>query len=238
MFNIILSLVFVLLFPQGAFSQENDQNIDDDYYEFEMAEGITKHGERPPDETRILSALNGSLSSRRNFIKDDFLNNAGFRRTGNVRYRKTDASEKGMSVLHGFGSLLSFGLIPTLPFSEIDYARLPRGQYYSFESVIVQSEFSNISLEVYNLLKLEYKLQIEFANGVVIRDTMNYYTEENIGNFENLILNLPDSPENIRQIKERYLNTELPKIRRAFYRYNNPSENYLRALENLGTGLY
>jgi hypothetical protein len=234
-FNIILSLVFLLVFPQGAFSQENDQqNIDDEeYYEFGMAEGITKYGERSSEETRILNVLNGSLSRRRNFIRDDLLNNAGFRRTGNVRYRRTDASEKGMSLLHGFGSLLSFGLIPTLPFSEIDYARLPRGQYYSFESVIVQSEFSNVSPEVCNLLKLEYMLQIEFANGVVVRDTMNYYTEENIENFENLILSLPDSPESIRQIKERYLNTELPRIRRAFFRYNNPSENYLRAMENL-----
>jgi hypothetical protein len=124
-----------------------------------------------------------------------------------------------------------------LPFSEVDYARLPRGQYYSFESVIIHSEFNDLSLEVYNMLKLEYMLQIEFVNGIVINDSLHYYTEENIQTFENLILSLPDSPENIRQFKERYLNIELPKIKRAIYRYNNPSENYLRAMENLWGGL-
>ena len=231
--NIALLLIFVLFVPQINYSQENDINDDEEYEDFLTAEGITIYGERSPSETRILSALNGSLSSRKNFIENDLLDNAGFRRTGNVRYRKTDASEKGLSVLHGFGSLFSFGLIPMKPFFEVDYARLPKGRYYPFESVIIYSEFKNLSLDVYNVLKLEYMLQIEFANGIVISDILNYYTEENIENFEKLIQNLPDFPESIRQFKERYLNIELPKIKRAFYRYNNPSENYLRAKENL-----
>jgi hypothetical protein len=231
--NILLLLIFVLFIPNTNYSQENDIDDEEEYYEFFMAEGITIYGERSPTETRILSALNSSLSSRRNFIENDLLDNSGFRRTANVRYRKTDASEKGLSILHGFGSLFSFGLIPMKPFFEIDYARLPRGQYYPFESVIIHSEFNSLSLDVYNVLKLEYMLQIEFANGIVISDTMNYYTDENIEKFENLILSLPDFPENIRQIKERYLNIELPKVRRAIYRYNNPSENNLRAIENL-----
>jgi len=235
--NVALSLILILFIPQINFAQENDLNDEEEYNYLFMAEGITIYEERPPVETRILNALNGSMSSRRNFIQNDLLENSGFRRTANVRFRQTDASEKGLSILHGFGHLLSFGIIPMLPFSEVDYARLPRGQYYSFESVIIHSEFNDLSLEVYNMLKLEYMLQIEFVNGIVINDSLHYYTEENIQTFENLILSLPDSPENIRQFKERYLNIELPKIKRAIYRYNNPSENYLRAMENLWGGL-
>ena len=231
--NTALLLILILFMPQVNFSQENDSNDEEEYDYLFTAEGITIYEERPPAETRILSALNSSMSNRRNFIQNDLLVNAGFRRTANVRFRQTDVSEKGLSILNGFGHLLSFGIIPATPFSEIDYARLPRGQYYSFESVIIHSEFNNISLDVYNMLKLEYMLQIEFANGFVITDTLNYYTEENIERFEYLILSLPDSPDSIRQFKERYLNIELPKIRRAIYQYNNPSENYLRAMENL-----
>jgi len=234
--NIALSLILILFIPQIIFSQENNLNDEDEYNYLFTAEGITIYEERPPAETRILSALNGSVSSRRDFIQNDLLENAGFRRTANVRFRQTDASEKGLSILHGFGNLLSFGIIPTTPFSEVDYARLPRGQYYSFESVIIDSEFNNLSLDVYNVLKLEYLLQIEFVNGLAINDASNYYTEENIQNFENLILSLPDSPESIRQLKERYLNIELPKVRRAFDQKNNPSESYQRAMENLWGG--
>jgi hypothetical protein len=233
MINIIILLLFL---PQAAYSQENDIDNEDEYYKFRMAEGITIYGDRSSTETKILSALNGSLSNRKNFIENNLLEDAGFRRTGNVRHRKTDASEKGLSILHGVGALLSFGLIPTKPFFEIDYAKLPKGRYYSFESVIVHSELKNISLDVFNVLKLEYMLQIEFANGIVIEDTLNYYTEENIKKIENLVERLPDFPESIAQIKERYLNIELPKIKRAINQYNNPSENYLRALENFKRG--
>jgi len=234
--NVALLLILILFIPQIIFSQENDLNDEDEYNYLFTAEGITIYEERPPAETRILSALNGSVSSRRDFIQNDLLENAGFRRTANVRFRQTDASEKGLSILHGFGHLLTFGIIPMTPFSEVDYARLPRGQYYSFESVIINSEFNNLSLEVYNVLKLEYMLQIEFVNGLAINDALNYYTEENIQIFENLILSLPDSPESIRQLKERYLNIELPKVKRAFDLKNNPSEDYLRAMENLWGG--
>jgi hypothetical protein len=43
---------------------------------------------------------------------------------------------------------------------------------------------------------------------------------------------LPDSPESIYQAKNRYLN-ESRKLKAVLDRYNNPSENYLRALQNL-----
>jgi hypothetical protein len=49
----------------------------------------------------------------------------------------------------------------------------------------------------------------------------------------------PDTVEHyvLEKLKERYLNIELGKIKSAFERYKNPSENYLRALENLGDSL-
>jgi hypothetical protein len=229
----IIYIILLLFLPRSVYSQENDINNEDEYYEYWLAEGLTVYGDRLATEAKIISALNGSLSNRKNFIENDLLENAGFRRTGNVKYRKTEASEKGLSILHGVGAILSFGLVPRKPFFEIDYAKLPKGQYYSFESVIIHSELKNISLDVYNILKLEYMLQIEFANGIVIESTLKYYTKENIEKFEKLILSLPDSPENISQIKERYLKIELPKIKRVFNRYNNPGEDYLRAVENL-----
>jgi len=43
---------------------------------------------------------------------------------------------------------------------------------------------------------------------------------------------LPDFPESIYQAKNRYLN-ELKRIKTALERYRNPSENYLRAIQNL-----
>jgi hypothetical protein len=49
-----------------------------------------------------------------------------------------------------------------------------------------------------------------------------------------LALSLPDSPPGIKQAKDRYLNVELPKIKAALERFKNPSENALRARENLG----
>jgi hypothetical protein len=234
--NIIILLLFLFFLPQTAYSQENDVINEDEYYDFGIDDGITIYGDRSLIETKILNALNGSLSDRKNFIENNLLEDAGFRRTGNVRHRKTDASEKRLAALHNIGNLFSFGIIPAKPFSEIEYAKLPKGHYYSFESVIINSELKNISLDVYNVFKLEYMLQIEFANGLVISDTVNYYTEENIKKFENLILRLPDFPESIAQIKERYLKIELPKIKRAYDRYTNPGEDYLRAMENLRNG--
>jgi len=119
------------------------------------------------------------------------------------------------------------------PFFEIDYERLPNGVFYSFQTIINSSKLNNISPVVLTIMEIEYMLQIEFTNGFLINNNINYYTEENIRKFERLILSLPEFPENINIIRERFLNIELPKIKQALERHNNPSENYLRALENL-----
>jgi hypothetical protein len=81
-------------------------------------------------------------------------------------------------------------------------------------------------------MKLEYMLQIEFCNGMIIQDTVNNYTDENIFRFEELIKKLPDHPESITQSKKRFMN-ELKKIKSSLERYRNPSEDYLKAMENL-----
>ena len=237
--RIIVFIFLTSIMSHFSYAQTIDNNselTDDEFFELMMDEGITIFGDRSLTETRILTALNGSISERRNFIENDLLENSGFRRTGNIRFRRTSASEKGLSVLHGFGSLLSFGLIPMTPFFEVDYGRLPSGYYYSFESVFISSEFTDVSLEVFSIMKLEYMLHIEFGNGIVMSPTINYYTEEKISYFEYLINSLPDYPENIARIKERFLNTELPRIRRAFERHSNLSDDNLRAIENLGNG--
>jgi hypothetical protein len=75
-------------------------------------------------------------------------------------------------------------------------------------------------------------LQIEFCYGIVIQDNVKYYTDENIRKFEKLIFKLPDYPESIKKANTRYLN-ELKSIRAALERHNHPSENYLRAMQNL-----
>jgi hypothetical protein len=81
-------------------------------------------------------------------------------------------------------------------------------------------------------MELEYMLQIEFCNGILAHDNLNYYTDTHINEFEGLILRLPDFPESVYQAKNRYLN-ELRRIKAALERYRNPSEDYLRALQNL-----
>jgi len=222
----------------------DDENPDDINYDFGTSGEITKYGERSKEydpesiNTYILKQLNGSLSDRKQFIETDFLEKAGFRRMANVKYRKTKASEKALSVLHGVGRIFSFGIIPMKPFSEIEYDKLPKGEIYKFESVFIKSNFKGITPEVLTLIELEYMLQIEFFNGIIIQDTINYYTDENINKFERLIRGLPDSPESIYQVKNRYIN-ELQKIKIAFERYKNPSENYLRAIQNLkGSFIY
>jgi hypothetical protein len=53
-------------------------------------------------------------------------------------------SEKVLSILHGLGHAfneISFGLvqIPMKPFFEIDYSKLPEGDYYKFEQIIPTS---------------------------------------------------------------------------------------------------
>jgi hypothetical protein len=238
----IKRIIFILaLFVNSTtYSQEADNNLGDYYYfDTGTAEGITIYGELPRGydsdsiNAYVLNQLNGSRSDRKQFIEAKFLEESGFRRTGNVQFRRSTGAEKASSILYGIGHIFSFGIVPMRPFSEIEHDRLPRGEYYTFESVLIKSNFTNVTPEILTLMKLEYMLQIEFCNGILIRDNINYYTDANINKFESLILLLPDFPETIHQSKNRYLN-ELGKIRAALERYRNPSENYLRAIDNLG----
>jgi hypothetical protein len=234
---IALLFVDLVIFPQET---GDNNNINDSHHDFGTAGGITLYGERQEEfdsestEVYVLNQLNGTVSDRKRFIETGLLERAGFRRTANVKYRKTNASEKTFSVLHGAVRAFSLGLAPVShkPFLEIEYDKLPKGEYYRFESVIVKSDLLNLTPEVLILIELEYMLQIEFFNGIVMQDTLKYYTNENISKFEKLILRLPDVSESIKLLKKRYMN-ELKKIRTAFERYNNPGEDYLRALQNL-----
>jgi hypothetical protein len=229
-------LFFLLLLVNSfIYTQETDND-----YDFGTSDGITVYGERQEEfdskstEAEVLKQLNGNAYDRKQFIESKLLEGAGFRRTGNVKYRKTNASEKTLSVLHGAVRVFSFGFAPISqkPFLETEYDRLPKGEHYRFESVIIKSELLNVTPEVLTLIELEYMLQIEFCNGTLIRDSLKYYTEANINKFEELILKLPDYPESINRAKKRYLN-ELKKIKAALERFNNPSEDYLRAVQNL-----
>ncbi|MDR2485039.1 MAG: hypothetical protein LBD55_06560 [Treponema sp.] len=229
-------LVWVLGVSLAVFAEEGL------YYDYETEEGITVEAERPrpefpPESTEayILSKLHKLSKDKENFIKEELLENAGFRSTGNVKFRKSTGSEKALSLLHGAAHTLSFGIVPMKPFLEIEYAKLPQGAFYHFESVIYASPFRNVSTEVRTAMELEYKLQVEFCNGVLIRNwNEGYYTGKNIAGFEELAWSLPDSPPSIRDLKNRYLNEELPKIKAAWERRKNPSEQVLRAGENLG----
>jgi hypothetical protein len=122
------------------------------------------------------------------------------------------------------------------PFIEIEYGILPNGQYYDFNLIISSSQFRYASPEVLIIMELEYKLQIEFCYGIAIRDNQNYYTDENINKFEELIMRLPEYPESILLARNRFLN-ELQKIKAAHERRKNPSENQLRAIYNLMEGI-
>ncbi|MDR2601613.1 MAG: hypothetical protein LBC53_04080 [Spirochaetaceae bacterium] len=185
-------------------------------------------------EGYIVNQLNGLPSERKEFIGKKLLEEAGFRRVGNVRYRKSNGSEKSLSVLHGIFHAITQGMTPMKPFFEIEYAELPKGEYYKFEQIILTSNYRTISPEVLIVLELEYKLQIEFCNGTLIESSnKKYYTEENIKYFEELIGKLPETPESINKLKERYIKIELSKIKSALERYNNPTEDYMRARENL-----
>jgi hypothetical protein len=234
-------ILFILLFFVNTMiytEEDNNNNINNEYYDFDGAGGITIYGERQKEfapesiETYILNQLNENSSAREQFIETEFLEKSGFRRTGTIKYRKSEGSEKTLSVLHGVAHLFSFGIVPMKPYFEIEYGELPKGQYYTFESVMISSQFTKVSPEVWNILKIEYMLQIEFCNGILIRDNMNYYTDENIGKFETLILKLPDYPESVLKAKTRFLN-ELVKIKASLERYKNPSEDQKRTLENL-----
>lgn len=229
-------ILFIFFSNAVIYAQETDENSDDGYYDFTSDAGVTIFGERPDLDAvnaYVLNQLSGTLSDRKQFIETDFLEGAGFRRTANVKYRKSDSSEKALSVLHGFAHLFSLGIVPMKPFFEIEYDKLPKGKYYNFDAVFIKSNFKNVSPDVLTIIELEYMLQVEFFNGIIIHDNINYYTDEYIDNFENLILRLPDYPENINQIKNRYLR-ELQKIRSALERHRNPSENWSRALQNMG----
>jgi hypothetical protein len=235
-------ILFILAFLAYMliYAQETDDNdtFDDAIYDFGTADEITVYGERPKEfdsesiNAYVLNQLNGSLSDRKQFIETDFLEEAGFRRTGNAKYRMTETSEKVLSVLHGIGHMFVPGIVPVKSFFKTEYDRLPRGEVYKFESVFIKSNFKDVTLEVLTLIELEYMLQIEFFNGIIIQDNTNYYTDENINKFERLILGLPNFPESIYQAKNRYLK-ELQKIRTAFERHRNPGENNLRAMKNL-----
>jgi len=222
-------LLILAFFPvMTVYTQETGDSEDHD---FGTAEGITIYGQRPID-IHVLDQINGLPSDRKQFIETEFLEESGFRRSANVKYRQTTASEKTLSVLHGFGHMFSFGIIPMTPFDEVEYGKLPRGEVYKFEAVFVKSNFRDVTPEVLTVIELEYMLQIEFINGIIIQDNIKYYTDENINKFERLIHSLPDFPENIHKAKNRYLD-ELRRIKNAFERRRNPSENNRRALQNL-----
>ena len=233
-------IVLIILFSINTilFAQETDDFPDDEFYDFGMAGGITVYAERSkeydPDsiDAYVLNKLNGYQSARKQFIETDFLEEAGFRRSAAVRYRNSTGMEKTISVLHGLAHLFSLGIVPIKPFFEIDYGELQKGEYYRFERIISTSRFRFASPEVLTVIELEYKLQMEFCFGIIIKDNANYYTDENIGKFEELIYKLPEYPESLMTAKNRYLN-ELQKINGSYERYKNQSENYLRASENL-----
>jgi len=229
-------ILFILAFflVMAAYAQEtgNNENVNDEENDFGITGGITIIGQRPIDEY-VMDQINGSTSERKQFIETKFLEESGFRRTADVKYRKTTASERTLSVFQDIGHLFSFGLIPMKPFSEVEYDKLPKGKVYDFTTIFSKSNFKDVTLEVLTVIELEYMLQMEFCNGIIIQDNINYYTDENIKKFEKLILGLPNSPENIYKAKNRYLN-ELRRIKAALDRRKNPNGNNVRALQNLG----
>jgi hypothetical protein len=232
--------IFILVFfiNLTAYTQEADDYSDDEFFDIGVAGELTVFGERPGEydsksiDAYVINQLNGSLSDRKQFIEKDFLEESGFRRTGNVRYRKTNGFEKTASILSRIGNMFSLGIISPEPFSETELERLPKGEYYKFEAVFVRSNFLNVTPEILTLIELEYMLQIEFRGGLLMQDNKNYYTNENIDKFERLINRLPDFPESVYQVKNRYLNESL-KIKTVLERHKNPDENYLMVLQNL-----
>jgi hypothetical protein len=220
--------------------EENKPEENINFY-FRNNDGITIYVDRIrpeyPLETiegDILTKLNGPAGERQQFIKEDLLGNAGFSPNATVRYRKTNGTEKVLSILHGVTHALVPQVFPMKPFFKTEYDRMPEGTFFKFETVFFASEYSDISVEVRKVMELEYIYQIEFYNGILIEDyNLNYYTEENIAKFENMATLLPDTPQSVRKLKERYLYECLPKIKAALDRHRNPSENYLRAKQNL-----
>ncbi|GHU57730.1 hypothetical protein FACS189444_0300 [Spirochaetia bacterium] len=224
--------LFFLLLSQYPFS---DELYDDEYYDFGSSEGITVFGDldKYEKENKIIEILNQKQEEREIFIEEELLKKSGFRRTGNVKFRETTGGEKALSALQAVFHAV-YGRIPMKPFFEEEYDRLPKGEFYNFYAVLMKNDLINVSKEIQTIMELEYKFQIEFSNGILIENwNIKYYTDENIEYFEQLILSLPDTVEDIKTIKERFLNIELPKIKSALERYNNPSELYIQARKNL-----
>jgi hypothetical protein len=232
----------LLLLASHAFSDEAlddavpQDRLEDAYFDYGFSEGITIYGdpERIARENAIIAALSKGQREREQFIEDELLEKSGFRRTANVKFRKTTGAEKAVSVLHYLFFLCTLGVVPTKPFLEEEYDRLPRGEFYNFYAVLIKSDLKNVSLAVQKIMEAEYTLQIEFSNGMAIENwNAKYYTEENVEKFEQLILSLPDSTDDIRRIKERFLTVELPRVKSALFRYANPDESYIQARKNL-----
>jgi hypothetical protein len=237
---IVLTLVMSqVTFAEGILDTAAAQNKET-YHDYGTSTGVTVYealSKFPSEltETYILMRLTGLSDDREQFIRKDLLKNAGFRNTANVKFRKTDGTEKMLSVLHGVSHAFSLGIVPIKSFFEADYAKLPQGEFYTFESVVPENQLEDISPEVLASIELEYMLQVEFSNGVLIRQyNVDNYTKENIAKFEELAMSLPDdvSPE-IKQLKDRYLNEDLPRIKGALERYKNPTELDLIARQNL-----
>jgi hypothetical protein len=236
-----IMLIVLILFAYQSASAEDliDTNAppgkDDKYYDYGTSGGVTLYDDQLESvEARILTVLNGFSSVREQFIKNDLLRDAGFRSGGAVRFRKTDGAEKAAAVLQGIMHAFSLGIVPAAPFSEVNYAQLPGGEFYEFEAVFSTSRLRNVPPELRISIELEYMLQVGFCDGILIRQyNADYYNEENIAKFEKLAASLPDSPPAVKQIKDRYLNSELPRIKAALERFENPSEIYLTARQNL-----
>lgn len=214
------------------------EEIDDEYNDFGMAEGITIFGDFPPDsaEASILAKIGGLAVDRERFVKEDLLRDAGFQRNGNAKYRQTTGGEKTISVLRGVFHAVSLGMVPMKPFLEVEYERLPRGNFYRFDRVIDASPLKDLAPEVRAVMELEYMLQVEFVNGALVRGwNEKYYSPRNIAKFEELAASLPASPPSVEKLKNRYLNEELPRIKAALERFENPGEDYLQARRNFDT---
>jgi hypothetical protein len=231
-------LIVLILFAYQAASAEDltdpPQAEEEKYYDYGISSGVTLYDQGESVEARILTILNGFSDGREAFIKSDLLKNAGFRSAATVRFRKTTGAEKSEAVLQNIMHAFSLGVVPAIPFSEVNYDQLPLGEFYEFEAVFASSRLKNVSPELRTAIELEYMLQTGFCGGILIRNyNADYYTEENIAKFENLAASLPDSPPAVKQIKDRCLNTELPRIKAALERFENPSEIYITARENL-----
>ncbi|MDR0643221.1 MAG: hypothetical protein LBG07_12285 [Treponema sp.] len=237
---VLALFVYQVAFAEGPADSVLPTQTEEDYQDYGSTEGVTFYDTRshfPPEltEAYILIRLNGLSGDREQFIKEDLLKNAGFRSTANVKFRKTNGAEKAISVLYGINHAFSLGLVPMSPFFEVDYARLAPNNFYTFQSIVPNGQLEDISPAVRTAMELEYMLQVEFSNGILIRRyNVDNYTEENIAKFETLALSLPDdvSPE-LNRLKDRYLNEDLPRIRAALERYKNPSELATIARRNL-----